>query len=149
MLSSDKNELFLIHILCNSFYYITFAKVIDIYCILKGFEMEITYKTKELKKCAEDAKYSIRRLGQLVSDNYTKRITALFSANTLEDVRNLPGNYHELTGNRKGQWACSLSGNYRLIFEPHEKPIPTNENGQYLWCEIKAVEIDEIVDYHK
>lgn len=111
--------------------------------------MEITYKTKELKKCAEDAKYSIRRLGQIVSDNYTKRITALFSANTLEDVRNLPGNYHELTGNRKGQWACSISGNYRLIFEPHEKPIPTNKNGQYIWCEIKAVEIDEIVDYHK
>ena len=38
--------------------------------------------------------------------------------------------------------------NYRLIFEPHEDPIPTNENGQYLWIEIKGVEIIQIEDYH-
>lgn len=110
--------------------------------------MDLTYKTKELQKYAEDQKYSIKKLGAVISDNYTKRITALLSAETLEDVRNLPGNYHELTGDRKGQWACSLSGNYRLVFEPHQKPIPTSPSGQYLWCEIKGVEIDEIVDYH-
>jgi len=33
-------------------------------------------------------------------------------------------------------------------FEPHENPIPENESGQYIWFEIKGVEIIEIVDYH-
>lgn len=36
------------------------------------------------------------------------RLNQLSSAETLEDTRNLPGNYHELTGTRKGQWACDL-----------------------------------------
>lgn len=126
-----------------------FAKVINTYCISNEKRMHITYKTKELQKYAEDARYSLKKLGAVISNNYTKRITALISAESLEDVRNLPGDYHELTGNRKGQWACSLDGNNRLIFEPHENPIPTNPSGQYIWCEIKGVEIEEIVDYHK
>lgn len=36
-----------------------------------------------------------------------------------------------------------------LIFEPLEKPIPTDKDGKYIWIEIKAVEIIEITDYHK
>jgi proteic killer suppression protein len=31
---------------------------------------------------------------------------------------------------------------------PQIKPIPTNEHGQFIWIEILAVEIIEIVDYH-
>ncbi len=49
---------------------------------------------------------------------------------------------------RKGQWACDLDHPYRLIFTPHETPIPTDPNGRYIWIEIKSVEIVEIVDYH-
>lgn len=41
-------------------------------------------------------------------------------ADTLEDVRYLPGHYHELTESRKEQWACDLDQPYRLIFEPHK-----------------------------
>lgn len=70
-------------------------------------------------------------------------------ASTLEDVRNLPGNYHELTNDRKGQWACDLDQPYRLVFTAHEAPIPINEHGQYIWLEIKGVAVLEIVNYHK
>ena len=70
-------------------------------------------------------------------------------AYTLEELIDLPGNYHELTNNRKGQWACDLDQPYRMIFKPHESPIPTNNNGQYLWREIKAVEVIEVVNYHQ
>ena len=68
---------------------------------------------------------------------------------TLEDTRNLPGNFHELSGNRKGEWACDLDQPYRLVFTPHESPIPLNNHGQFLWNEIKGVEIVEITNYHK
>lgn len=37
---------------------------------------------------------------------------------------------------------------YRLIFIPIENPIPTNNDGQYIWCEIYGVEIIDIDDYH-
>lgn len=110
--------------------------------------MEVTYKNNKLRRCAEDANYSVQKLGPLRSELYLKRIGDLLAAETLEDTRGLPGNYHDLKHNRKGQWACDLDQPYRLIFEPHEDPIPTNADGQYIWLEIKGVEILEIDNYH-
>ena len=110
--------------------------------------MEVTYKNKQLQKCAEDETYSVRKLGPVRSEKYLQRIGDLMDATTLEDVRNLPGNYHELSANRKGQRTVSLDGPYRLIFVPHEDPIPVDENGKYVWIEIKGVEIEEIENYH-
>lgn len=72
----------------------------------------------------------------------------LEDASTLEDVRNLPGRYHELKEDRKGEWACDLDQPYRMIFIPHEDPIPTDEHGRYIWIEIKGVEVTKITDYH-
>jgi hypothetical protein len=37
---------------------------------------------------------------------------------------------------------------FRLVFKPHENPIPVNGHGQYIWFEISGVEVIEIVDYH-
>jgi len=76
------------------------------------------------------------------------RLSDMRDVHSLEAVKNLPGKYHELKGNRKGQWSCDLDQPYRLIFKPHENPIPSSPDGYYLWIEIKGVEIIEIVDYH-
>jgi len=52
-----------------------------------------------------------------------------------------------------GRWLKSLVSDldqpYRLVFTPHETPIPTNEHGQYVWMEITGVEVIEVVNYHK
>lgn len=77
------------------------------------------------------------------------RLSQMSTAKSLEDVRYLPGNFHELKGDRKGQWACDLDQPYRLVFTPHEDPIPENEDGQYIWAEIHGVEVLEVVNYHK
>jgi proteic killer suppression protein len=53
-----------------------------------------------------------------------------------------------LTSDKNGQWACDLDHPYRLIFQPQEKPIPTNIDGQYLSIKITGVEILKIEDYH-
>ena len=110
--------------------------------------MKVTYKNKYLQKCAEDESFSKRKLGHVRSEKYLQRVGDLFDAETLEDVRNLPGNYHELTANRKDQWAVSLDGPYRLVFTPHESPIPTDSSGKYIWTEIKGVELEDIENYH-
>ena len=87
--------------------------------------MDIFFQSKKLEKIASDPRKCLK-----------------------EDVRYLPGHYHELKRDRKGQWGCDLDQPYRLIFEPHEDPVPTDDNGRYIWIEIKGVEIVEIVNYH-
>lgn len=110
--------------------------------------MEITFGKKKLEKYANDDKLALRDLGKRRAELYKERLDDLRGSFTLEDTRHLPGKFHELVANRKGQWSCDLDHPYRLIFEPHEDPIPTNKDGQYIWIEIKGVEIIEIVDYH-
>ena len=110
--------------------------------------MNITFSDKKLEKLANDYKKCQRELGQQMAKRFQLRLNNLRDATTLEDTRNLPGHFHELVSNRKGQWACDLEQPNRLIFKPHENPIPTDEHGKYIWKDIKGVEIVEIKDYH-
>ncbi len=111
--------------------------------------MEITFADRLLEKIANNDKRRIKKLGKRQGDLFKQHLDELSAAETLEDVRYLPGKYHELGKNRKGQWACDLVQPYRLIFEPHESSIPTDDGGKYIWNEIKGVEIIEIANYHK
>lgn len=111
--------------------------------------MDITFRDKKLKKYANDDRLALQKLGRKRSQVLKQRLDDLRAAESLEDVRYLPGRFHELTANRKGQWSCDLDHPFRLIFEPHEDPVPENEHGQYIWIEIRGVEVLEITDYHK
>lgn len=110
--------------------------------------MVITFNNKELRELANNDKAALKSLGKNMSKKFKRRLNDLFDATTLEDLRYLAGNYHELTADRKGTWACDLDQPYRLIFRPHEEPIPVNNSGRYLWSEIRGVEILEICNYH-
>ncbi len=110
--------------------------------------MDIIFDDQELEKYANNDRLGQRKLGAARFKKYKQRLDQLKASTTLEDVRHQPGRFHELTKNRKGQWACDLDHPYRLIFQPQEKPIPTNDDGQYLWIKITGVEILEIEDYH-
>ena len=111
--------------------------------------MEITFTDKKLEKLANDDRKILKELGKIRATILRRRLTQLEDAITLEEVRNLPGNYHELKNDRKGQWSCDLDQPYRLVFTPHENPIPINADGQYIWLEITGVEVIEIINYHK
>ncbi len=110
--------------------------------------LQITFNNKKLEKYANDTKLAIGKLGKKRANKLKQRLDDLRAIEVLEDVRDLPGRHHELTSNRKGQWACDLDNPYRLIYQPEENPIPENENGQYEWSKIKNVRIMEIIDYH-
>lgn len=111
--------------------------------------MKITFTDKKLAKLANNDRKMQKELGNQRALILRRRLSQLESAVTLEDVRHLPGNYHELKNDRKGEWACDLDQPYRLIFTAHESPIPSNADGQYIWLEIKGVEVIEIINYHK
>jgi proteic killer suppression protein len=111
--------------------------------------MKITFADKKLEILANDDRMMLKDLGKIRATLFRRRLSQLADAGNLEELRNLPGNYHELKNNRKGQWSCDLDQPYRLVFTPHEDPIPTSTDGRYIWLEITGVEVIEIVNYHK
>jgi proteic killer suppression protein len=110
--------------------------------------MDLSFRDKKMEKLALDYRKCQKAYGMLRAELFMKRLGVLADAQTLEDVRYLPGNFHELVGARKGEWACDLDQPYRLIFRPHDDPIPTDEHGRYIWLEITAVEVLEVTNYH-
>jgi proteic killer suppression protein len=111
--------------------------------------MDVTISDRKLEKAANDERKLTKVYGKTRAKLIKRRLDDLLDIDNLEAARHLPGKYHELIANRKGQWACHLDGNYRLIFRPHEDPIPTDPDGRYIWIEILGVEVIEIVDYHR
>lgn len=81
--------------------------------------MNISFQNKKLEKLLDNPSKLTRELGALRTKLFLKRLSA-----------------------------CDLDHPYRLIFEPHEDPIPTDSSGRYIWLEIKGVEVIEITNYH-
>lgn len=78
--------------------------------------MEIRFKTKKLQKEYENSKDAIKSYGANVAKKYINRITLLKNAKSFDDLYKIPQlRFHPLTGNRKGEFAISLTGFYRLI----------------------------------
>lgn len=116
----------------------------------KGYlAMVILFAQKLLKRLANDDRKALAQMGRQRAEKYRLRLSQLSDANCLEDLRYMPGNYHELRADRKGQWSCDLDQPYRLVFAPLEDPIPADVSGRYVWSEIRGVSILEIVNYHK
>lgn len=91
--------------------------------------MEISYKNKKLEKQLTDPREMSKSFGQLAR-KVNQRLKDLADADTLAIMRTIPAaNCHELTGDRKGELAVDVSGNYRLIFEPNNKPLPKKNDG--------------------
>lgn len=104
--------------------------------------MKVEFADKDLERCAIDEAFAKRRLGAKRAEIYLKRLRSIESATDFKDLQNYPGSFHELVGNRKGQWACSLDQPYRLIMKGSEPDTVV------IWSEVDEAEILEIVDYH-
>jgi len=111
--------------------------------------MDIAFKKNRLEKCANKQSYAQTELGTLRAKKFLARLTELKAATCLSDLRNVPqADYHELTGDRKGEIACNVDHPYRLILLPAHDPIPKKEDGGLDWNKITAVLVTEIVNYH-
>lgn len=113
------------------------------------FVVIVNFADKSLKRLANDDRRMLKELGKQRATLLRRRLSQLEDASTLEDIRYVPGNYHELNHDRKGQWSCDLDQPYRLVFAPIEQPIPINADGQYVWVKITEIVIIEIINYHK
>jgi len=77
-----------------------------------------------------------------------RRLTALMSADTLRDMDGVAGNCHALKADRKGQWAVSLWGQFRLVFVPAHDPMPLLDDGGIDTALVTKILITEVIDYH-
>ena len=111
--------------------------------------MIITFADRKLRKYANNNSAAIQKMGVKRAKLYQQRLSDMAAAENFDDLKHLPGRFHQLSNNRTNQWACDLDHPYRLIFEPAEIPIPTDEHGKQILIEIKNVEIIEITNYHK
>jgi len=111
--------------------------------------MNITFADNKLRKFANNNTLAIRKIGAQRAKLYQRRLEDMADAESFAELKELPGNYHQLTENRRDQWACDLDQPYRLIFEPSGGPIPKDQHGNQILIEIKSLVILEIENYHK
>lgn len=78
-----------------------------------------------------------------------RRLDDLDAANSLEEMRNLPGRCHELKGDRACQLSIDLVHPQRLIFVPLENPFPTKPDGGMDWTQVKSILVMGIEDTHE
>lgn len=110
--------------------------------------MDITFSSPKLEKACNSDKEIRKKFGERQGAKLKQRLGELRAASTLEELRNVPGNYHELREDRKGQLAVYLVHPYRLVFVPANNPIPTKPDGGLDWNRVTAINVVEIIDYH-
>ena len=80
--------------------------------------MEIKFKTKKPEKQYKFSNDAIKAYGEQIAKKYIMRINILKSAKSFDDLYSIPTlKFHPLTGKRKGEYAISLTGYYRLIIK--------------------------------
>lgn len=114
--------------------------------------MKLTFSSTKLQKNCNSEKESDREWGKDLAKKVRQRLYEMRAASTLADLGHLPpARCHPLKGNRKGQFAVDLSGNWRMIFVPFHNPLPYKKfsKGEELDLErITDIQIIEIEDYH-
>ena len=79
--------------------------------------MIVKFRTRKLESCFLRSKQAVKEFGSVVGRKYIQRINIIKSANSLDDLKKLPGlRCHPLKGDRAGQYAVNLTGFHRLIF---------------------------------
>lgn len=98
--------------------------------------MEITYRNKKLRKICTDNRTAEKLYGRKMAEKLDMRLSEIAAADSVQMmVRFRIGRCHQLSNNRKGQYAVDLEHPYRLVFT-----VTSNE--------IEIANIMEIVDYH-
>jgi len=87
-----------------------------------------------------------RKLGAVCARKLRTRLADLQAAINLSEIH--IGKPHPLRGDREGQFAISLHGGCRLVFESVDEPVPLNVDGTIAWHEVVRINIVFIGDYH-
>lgn len=111
--------------------------------------MDILFKSTRLLKTFNSDKALQREYGSERARLIKRRMSLLRAAPTLADVPvEKPDRRHQLTGERKNQFAVDLKHPFRLVFTPGHDPIPRTEDGGIDLKNVTAIIILGVEDYH-
>lgn len=108
--------------------------------------MDITFRDSKLQKLCEQQSVAQKKLGQACARKLRSRLADLVAATSVQDL--VAGKPHPLKGDRDGQFALSLQGGVRLVFESANDPVPHKKDGSIDWAKVSVVCIVFIGDYH-
>jgi proteic killer suppression protein len=98
--------------------------------------VDVIFADTSLRKCYVDHKAAVRKWGQKISKRYVMRVNVLQAVKSAQELHTFPElKFHPLTGDRKGQYALSLDGAWRLIV--------TFSDSQ-----MKVVRVEEVTDHY-
>lgn len=96
----------------------------------------IRFRTNKLERAYQKTKDGVRLLGPKIHRKYVGRINLIEAAQSLDELHTLPVlKWHPLKGDRAGQFAVSLTGNFRLI-------LTVDDDAPNTVC------VEEVIDYH-
>ena len=110
--------------------------------------MKIDFLSVKDKAFFESSKQVSRTHGPENAKKLQTRLDDLDAAQSMDDMRNLPGHWEELKLERAGQFSARLNKGLRLIVKPQKQPPPTKPDGGLDWRAIDSIHILEMVDYH-
>lgn len=110
--------------------------------------MNLDFKSNKLRKILTSAREIQKEYGTMAK-KVSQRIDQLSAAPNLAVLISYPSaNCHPLSGDRNGEWAVDISGNYRLIFEINQDPLPQKDDGSINTILVTDIRILETTDYH-
>jgi plasmid maintenance system killer protein len=110
--------------------------------------MNIIYSSNKLRRQMATASERKKAFGP-IAVRLSARLDDIEAAATLAVLQQIrAANCHMLTGNRQGQWAVMITGNYRMIFILNHDPVPLLPNNIIDVEKVTSICITEIGDYH-
>jgi len=111
--------------------------------------MDIEFCTTSRAKLCNSEKAIVRKFGQPAGQKLMQRLGELAAANNLGEIERLPpAGLHLLKADRAGQWAVTIHGGQRLVFEPLPEPVPKKPDGGLDLTRVTGVRVVFIGDYH-
>ena len=112
--------------------------------------MDIYFQSKKIENTFNTEKLLNKNYGKEQTKYIKRRMAVLQAAPFLSDVPHVPPDRcHQLTGNRKGDFAVDLKQPYRLTFRPFNDPLPFKDDGGLDLKRINKILILDVEDYHK
>ncbi len=109
--------------------------------------MEVGFDDPRLEKLCRSEKELRKQFGVVRARKLEARIKSLTAAESLDEMRQLPGRCHELTANLAGILSLDLDHPYRLLFRPKDATAP-GAGGGLDWKQVTSVVLMSVTDTH-
>jgi plasmid maintenance system killer protein len=110
--------------------------------------LEVSFDDPGLGEMCASEKELRKKCGMVRAKKIGQRLKDLRAAETLADMRHLPGRCHELRENLAGHLSLDLDHPYRLLFRPAEDTEPS-PGGGLDWLKVRAVAVVSVTDTHE